>query len=332
LPAGTVNDKAGNSSLIVTIPYSVIEDTEDPEDPAAYQEKWPGLGMDLFCGDKTDLNTIIGYGFTELRIDIPDYDNYSWVKSSKNAVTIAVSKGANVVWGVKPGGTITASNWSDFRTACIDAAQWAQDNGVFEFQLGNEGEYYVDGVTLTLSQYITNLKSLATEVQAIFTNGNVSYSCFHENIDDWVSAGKGDIDLLASNVYRAWGAGNNPIPWEDEINTLISAFGTDGTYLTEFSLNTSGIGYWSEDETVQAIDLTEMIDYIKATGIERAFFFSWKDNQSAQFGAVKIDGTYRLLWEQALLSTVTVRFATVPTTTTTVSLPETIAFLPRTTE
>jgi len=282
--------------------------------------------MGLFCGDKTDLDTIIDHGFNELRIDIPDYDNSGWITSSKNTVTLAVSKGANVVWGVKPGGTITASNWATFSTACLTQAAWAQANGVYEFQIGNEGEPMVDGTTMTLSQFISSVKTLATSVQAIFTNGNVSYSCFHENIDDWVSVGKGDIDLLASNVYRAWGAGNNPIPWEDEIDTLVSAFGTDGTYLTEFNLNTNGIGYWSEDETVQAIDLTEMIDYIKATGIERAFFFSWKDNQSAQFGVVKIDGTYRLLWEQALLSTVTIKFATVPTTTTTTtSLPNAIA-------
>src|SRR5665648_1056474 len=41
LPAGTVKDKAGNSSLIVTKSYSVTEDTEEPV-------MWSGLGMALF--------------------------------------------------------------------------------------------------------------------------------------------------------------------------------------------------------------------------------------------------------------------------------------------
>jgi hypothetical protein len=46
LPAGTVKDKAGNSSLIVTKSYSVIADTEDPgtedtEEPGTvYPQKW----------------------------------------------------------------------------------------------------------------------------------------------------------------------------------------------------------------------------------------------------------------------------------------------------
>jgi len=44
---------------------------------------------------------------------------------------------------------------------------------------------------------------------------------------------------------------------------------------------------------------------------------------------MKDDGTYRLLWNQALLNTELVKFATVPTKTTTISLPGTIALIPR---
>ncbi len=36
-----------------------------------------------------------------------------------------------------------------------------------------------------------------------------------------------------------------------------------------------------------------MIDYIKASGMTRAYYFHWKGDQ----GAVKDDGTYRLLWD-----------------------------------
>ena len=69
------------------------------------------------------------------------------------------------------------------------------------FQLGNEAELNNDDDTLTDAQLIANIKSLATEVKALFTNGNVSYSCYNNNIGDWVAACKGDIDLLVSNVY-----------------------------------------------------------------------------------------------------------------------------------
>jgi hypothetical protein len=267
--------------------------------------KWSGLGMGLYSSQENYIDTLLTNGFTELRIDIPDYQNTSWLAGSKAALPGIIAKGVKVIWGVSCGAekTITAANWPAFRLASLDAAQWAQNNGVYEFQLGNELEGKNDDTTLTDVQLIANLKSLATEVQAIFTRGNVSYSCFHSNIDDWVSAGKGDIDLLASNVYREWGVRNTPHSWEDAIDALVSGFGADGTYLTEFNLNSTGIEYYSKDESVQATALTEMIDYIKASGMTRAFFYCWKDDGKYRFGIVKADGSYRLLWNQALLNT-----------------------------
>src|SRR5665648_545803 len=206
--------------------------------------------------------------------------------------------------------------------------QWAQDNGFYEFQIGNEEEYHNDDDTMTDAQLITNLKAVATDVQEIFTNGNVSYSCGNSNIGDWVTAGKGDLDIMASNVYMTWGAGH-PEDWEDMIDDLVGAFGTDGTYLTEFSLNTDSLDSYSTDEAVQAAAVTEMIEYIKASGMERALFYSWHDYSGGLFGVLKDDGTYRLLWSQALLNSESIKFATVPAKTTTVSLPNTIALLPK---
>jgi len=251
----------------------------------------------------------------------------------RGSVIVAVGKGVKVIWGVNIGGnTITASNWNTGRLAVLAAAQWAQDNGVYEFQLGNEMELHNDDTTLTDAQLIANLKSLTTEVKTIFTRGNVSYSCFQENIADWVSVGKGDIDILASNVYMEWGD-HQVTPWEDFIDTLVGAFGVSGTYLTEFGLHTNGLDYYSTDEAVQATAITEMIDYIKASGMERAIYFALLTGgvyeEEENFGAVKADGTYRLLWNQALLNSESVKFASVPTKTTTASLPGAIALIPR---
>jgi len=303
-----------------------LENQENTEEPV----KWSGLGMGLFWSSVDSyIDTLLANGFTELRIDIPTYTNSTWLALSKAAVIVAVGKGAKVIWGVSSKRTtITSTNWPTFRQAILDNAQWAQTNGVYEFQLGNEEEYHNDNTTLTDAQLIANLKSVATDVQAIFTRGNVSYTCFHSNIDDWVSAGKGDIDLLASNVYREWAA-HNPIPWENEIDALVGAFGTDGTYLTEFNLNCSGLDYYSTDEAVQATALTEMINYIRASGMTRAFYFAWKDDGEARFGVVKSDGTYRLLWNQALLNSGSVKSITVPVKTATISLPDTIALIPK---
>jgi len=331
LPAGTATDKAGNSSLIVMKSYSVIEDTEEPaEDPGTENpQKWSGLTgfTEWYDSVSTYGDTWLANGFTEWR-DLRYYTETAQVTASKAAVATANAKGIKVIWGVAAPYPITSTNWSDFRAAILAAAQWAQDNGVYEFQIGNEEEYHNDDDTMTDAQLITNLKSVATDVQAIFTNGNVSYSCGNSNIGDWVTAGKGDLDILASNVYMTWGAGH-PEDWEDMIDDLVGAFGTDGTYLTEFSLNTDSLDSYSTDEAVQAAAVTEMIEYIKASGMERALFYSWHDYSGGLFGVVKDDGTYRLLWSQALLNSESIKFATVPIKTTTVSLPNTIALLPK---
>lgn len=277
-----------------------------------FQKKWPGLGIGMYSTTGNNwvlsplfsgfVDDILGSGFKEIRIDLVNWNDSGVVDLSKSAVVIAVGKGANVIWGLSSAVELTSTNWPDYVEAVEAAALWAQTNGVFEFQLGNELEGMIDGTTLTLGTLITNLKTLATSVQAIFTNGNVSYSCLPDNISDWVTAGKGNIDLLASNVYMAWGEENTPIDWEGFIDALIAGFGVNGTYLTEFGPQVHSLLYYSEDESVQAAAVKEMLDYIIASGMQRAIFFTYYDDPlpfgPQNFGARKTDMTYRLLWNE----------------------------------
>jgi hypothetical protein len=286
---------------------SVHEPTEEPG--TKNSQKWSGLGMGLYFHQVSYVDMLLANGFTELRIDIPDYQNTSWLEQSKVAVISAVAKGAKVIWGVSSNKgnsvdyIITAENWCTYRKAILDAAKWAEDNGVYEFQLGNEEENHINGTTMTVDQLIANLKSVATDVQKIFTNGNVSYSCWQDSIDDWITVGKGDIDILASNVYMGGTTFNDT--WKTKITNLVNVFGVDGTYLTEFNLSWTSLDDYSIDEAVQAAGVTEMINYIKASGMTRALWFNWKDNEYGHWGVVKDDGTY----------------TTVPITTTTILLP-----------
>lgn len=149
-PAGTVKDKAGNSSIEVTIFYSVMEDKIDPViDNIQEYEKWSGLGMMTCSTNNTSefdsyVDTLLANGFTKIRIDLSTWNAPASVARTKAAAIIAVAKGANVIWGVDQwDGTfdgypefppITAANWEDYRQAILDAAQWAQDNGIYEFQ------------------------------------------------------------------------------------------------------------------------------------------------------------------------------------------------------
>ena len=227
--------------------------------------KWPGLGIMIFGFNvdtkvfDNDIDVLQANGFTEIRLDIQEYSDSDVVALSKAAALCAVAKGNKVIWGVTSLPPITSTNWTDFRAAILSAAQWAQDNGVFEFSLGNEEETKVDGTTLTAAQLRTNLKAVATDVQAIFTNGNISYSIDRHSIDSWVSIGKGDIDIMAANVYRG-GDGEYSDHWKTEIDQLVAAFGVNGTYLTELNLSWSGINDYSIDEAVQAAAVKEMID------------------------------------------------------------------------
>ena len=60
MPAGTVMDKAGNSSEEVTVSYSVIEDTEEPA-------VWSGLGIVAWCSDVDEyINTRDSYGVSNI--------------------------------------------------------------------------------------------------------------------------------------------------------------------------------------------------------------------------------------------------------------------------
>jgi hypothetical protein len=316
---------SGNLEIQENTEEPVIVDTEESgtENP----QKWSGLtGFTTGYGYIEDWADIwLANGFNEIR-DLRNYLDTTAVAAAKAAVIAGNAKGLKAIWGVGAQ-NITAKNWPNFRAAILAAAQWAQDNGVYEFQLGNEEEWHIDR-TMTVAQLINNLKSVATEVKAIFTNGNVSYSCWQNTIDDWAAAGKGDIDILASNVYMG-GNGSYSEIWKTRITNLVNAFGVDGTYITEFAPSYSSLEDYSKNEKVQAAGVTEMIEYIKASGIERALYYCWHDYPGGLFGVVKNDGTYRQLWNQALLNTGPVKSTTVPTKTTTISLPDTIALIPK---
>lgn len=269
--------------------------------------KWSGLGMNVFSTNDTTefdnhIDELLAVGITHIKTESGDPLFTAGYNKVKNATLRAIAKGAIMHFGVTQTEPIlTASNWSTYVANVLDAAQWAQDNGISEFKIGNELEYYIDGTTLTQAQLIVNLKTLATQVQTIFTNGKIWYSCGQDHISDWTSAGKGDIDILASNVYMEWDG--NPAPWKAYIDALVGAFGADGIALTEFNLAVEGIDAYSEDEEVQAAGITEMLDYIIASGMTKAYFFMYADvDWISGYNVLKADETYRLMWNSLLNS------------------------------
>ena len=355
------------------------EKSSPPKEKELEYSKWSGLGMGLFSTSTPSIfdnyiDTLLANGFTELRIDIPNYQDTTWLAQSKAAVIRAVARGAHVIWGVSsyntsnPNYTITAENWPAFRQAILDNAKWAQDNGVYEFQLGNEEDMHIwrHPVSITRTNNVAtatfeedhgftagnpviiwggnpsdfnaysatpvmitvtgpktftylsvgndgqvsnpwetfignmpeatieaNIRALATDVQAIFTIGNISYTTSDSYfMDKWHALGRGDIDILGWNVY------SNQDSWQNSVTNMINWWGADHSYITEFNLNYKSLDDYSTDEAVQAAALTSMIEYIKASGVTRANYFCYPGDQ---FGAIKGNGTYRELWNNAIL-------------------------------
>jgi len=235
--------------------------------------KWSGLGMNVCSSNDNDtqdavfdaqIATLISNSFTNIRIGLIEYTATDAIAVAKAKILRAISAGANVIWGVNSGDTITSTNWPDFSTGVQAAATWAQANGVSEFLIGNEDEYRVDGVTITVAQLISNLKTLATTVQGIFTNGPVNYCTSPDFYADWITAGKGNIDKFGGNQYLC---GNDYDPdyhdalFIERLNDLVAAFGTGGTFLSEFEVSYSAVTDFSTDESVQASKTNDLIGY-----------------------------------------------------------------------
>lgn len=257
--------------------------------------QWSGLGIGWFSdgnGNNADgLASCKANIGVNIRMDIPTYTSAAVVAYSKVAVLQAVALGMNVVWGVSSNSptTITSTTWTAFRQAILDAAQWAQDNGVYEFQIGNEEEYHNDNTTITDATLFDNLRTLATDVQAIFTRGNVSYATGHDMSANWISNGLGGLDLLSSNIYRGYPTASST--WQTELNTFVSNFGNK-FWVSEFNLSSGNPTTWSADEQEQAYAIQEMIDYMRSLSIPRAYFFAY--NGGSTFG---VSGSpFKLMW------------------------------------
>ncbi|GAG65980.1 unnamed protein product, partial [marine sediment metagenome] len=83
--------------------------------------------------------------------------------------------------------------------------------------------------------------------------------------------------------------------WKTDIDLLVSYFGVDHTYLTEFAPSWISLDSYSTDEAEQAEVVAAMIDYIKNSGITRAIFFNYYDDSRpfgpTGFGVLKEDET-----------------------------------------
>jgi hypothetical protein len=261
-------------------------------------DHFQGLGMVMAMGwvdvatADSYIDTLLSKNIKYLRM-VEGWDIEDRSDLNRAAAISATTKGADVLFGVAYTAPITAANWSAYRAECLEAAAWAQTNGMYEFCIGNEEESKVDGTTMTAAQMIVELKSLATDVQAVYTRGNVTYATYAAYVASWVAAGKGDIDIVSANLYM--GDTSFYQVWEIDAKLLIDTFGAGGTYLSEFAPSSTTLDSYTTNEGTQATAVLNMLKYIESIGITRAYFYMYNGDD---FGALKSDGvTYRQLWD-----------------------------------
>lgn len=165
---------------------------------------------------------------------------------------------------------------------------------------------------MTLSQYISNLNSLASQIKAISgwtmpisvdewnyqdrATGTFTYSAF-------ISNGLQNLDLMSIHPYGNITLSTNGfvIGGYAYIAEMMSAFGTKGCYLSELHVDASANnlnGYSPFEQAAQMANLlsTYILPY---NGIKFAVYsYAGYENSDNQFAMLNTDGTFNPIWWQ----------------------------------
>lgn len=192
-----------------------------------------------------DLTYLYSVGFRKVRIGAGAVTDSTAKANSRSAALIAKSIGFYVMRTYDTTSTLTASNFTSvYGSYVLAEAQWNQDNGIDETQIGNELLLKIDNSSIVYSDlWSVYVKPLATQVKAIFS-GVVTYAEVTDFIGAgspeawWASNGKGDLDRICFTVYGT--------PNDSNLTSGARPFSYGLTYLmSNFSSGTeTGISEW----------------------------------------------------------------------------------------
>lgn len=261
---------------------------------------WSGLGMNYghqlssspydISQAESDLSYLKSLGITYLRIAMPGSTDSSTIPYCKDLCLRALAKGFSVLWGVGPSASFDQSAWDTYLAYVPTLAQWAQDNGLTEFSIGNEAENRTSG-TPSISTVQSNLRTLATTCQSIFTRGPISYSVADGYKANWYG-NLGDLDKISVNVYDTSSA------FRTACNAVYSNFGSQGE-ITEWSTTLGYLTYNDEEKWTK--DVASRLEIIKNSGILRAYYFCYRANGNLgvtadKWNMILTDGNFRTAW------------------------------------
>lgn len=274
---------------------------------ATYGPRWQSMGVN-YGSDvaydnpfneqlvRTDL-LMMKHCFSRIRIFIPNTSISARVRDNcLRIASIAKGLGFKVVWGCTANPSVlTASNWQTYRDYVVQRAQLAESYGIDEFTLGNEDEYRIDGTTLSIGIFRSNIISLAADVKQVFS-GDISYTVSHNHTFGWISIGKhnlGSLDKLGLNVYGSHPADQRYFIYI--LSTFYKEFGS-AMYISEFNITDN----WADapaSEHERYVALKTKIDYIRRTGVNEAYYFIFSHRSTDQFSLKRADGTYSAMWK-----------------------------------
>lgn len=268
---------------------------------------WNGLGVNYKSVDPSVIAQDVAYfnsiGVHYIRPHIPSHDNDSDISEWKAVAKAFHDSGFYVEWGVSlsyPDG-VTSATWNAYATGVKAAALVCQNENICdEFGLGNEIELHHDE-SISDATIRSNLRTLATEVQAIYTIGPVSYQVSQgASLTGWINDNDlGNLDLLGLNTYGVW-TNSRYInrAYQSSISSAYTAFG-EKLYLSEFNLDYDNTRFQSIPENIALTETRIMQKYIKDSGITRAQLYQWrgwKDTTDSDFNLKMINGDYKLAW------------------------------------
>lgn len=261
---------------------------------------WAGINYNSTSAtDATDLPYLYALGFRKLRMLIIACDSAGAKATWRAKCLLAKSYGfPYIIYGVSANGSafnpLTAANWASYVAQVESEADYCEANGICdEFQIGNEEELHIDGTTLTGTTLRSNMRTLATDIQARFSGVvSLSASWSNEGTVGWISDNNiGDLDKIGINIYslNAYDDKN----FKGPIQNLQTAF-TTKAYVSEWGLYSSWASVPTDVET-QTLRVTARQKILNDISIPSAYFYNWISSND-QFGLKHTSGAYRQMF------------------------------------
>lgn len=264
---------------------------------------WSGMGLNYksIAHAASDITYFKKIGVNKVRIHIPFYTATQQIADWRPVAKQFYDAGFYVIWGIS-GNALTSANWAALRTGVLAEATYlaGQPKQCSEFQVGNEYEYNHDG-TISSATLRSNIRTLATDTQAILTNCLISYTTPQDQILGWITEGKGDLDILGHNIYgeiQSQGGASWKRTYASYLSSAVARFGT-ALSITEFNIDsfTNNLTQYSDEEYARY--LREEYSYIRSLGIGSAYFYQYRGYKDTdnQFAVALNSGGFLPAWD-----------------------------------